>query len=135
VPHRVSPARLEDVQKSLQVALRIGVRILNAVPHSRLRGEVDAIIWLERTEQLPERRAVRDVGASEPEVLELRQSVEARLLERRIVVGREVVDSKDLRLSAAFKQAAAYVVTDESGRAGHKDPHFVAFLRQSRDAR
>src|SRR5690606_40196913 len=68
---------------------------------------------------------VGDVEPGEGEAGALLQPLEARALERRIVVGVEIVDPD--HLLAALKQGEADVEADEAGATGHDDRHASTF--------
>jgi hypothetical protein len=59
------PACLEDVGEGNDVALHIGMRILNRVAHAGLSGEVDDAVELVGGKAGVDGRAVRKVGADE----------------------------------------------------------------------
>ena len=117
----VVTAALQHVQRARQVAVGVGVRVLDRVAHAGLRREVHDAADRGACEQRFHRRAVGEVDAREAESLARREAREARLLERRVVVRVQVVEADDL--VAAREQPLADVVADEARRAGHENAH------------
>ena len=77
----VVPAALEHVQRADDVAVDVGVRVLERVAHARLRGEVDHALELLAREQRRHARAVGEVELHEAEARQLLEDREARVLE------------------------------------------------------
>ena len=112
------PAQLQHVDEADQVAVDVGVRILERVAHAGLRGEMDHAAEAVLVEQRFERR--RDPCRSSSRDLDVgAQRGDAIALELRIVVVVEVVQADDVR--AARAQFAAGVGADETGGAGDED--------------
>ncbi len=114
-------AAFQHVQRAGQVAVGVGVRILDRVAHARLRREVHDAPDAPIREQRIHRLAVREVDPLEPELFLRPQPREPRLLERRVVVRIEVVEAD--HLVAAREQLPGHVVADEARRAGDEYPH------------
>src|SRR5688500_1821057 len=114
-------AALQDVQRSGQVAVGVGVRVLDRVAYARLRREVhDALVCALRERRF-HGRSVREVDSLEAESLLRLEPGEAGLLERGVVVRVEVVEADDF--IAARQQAFGDVVADETGGTRDKDSH------------
>src|SRR5690606_26439181 len=43
--HRIPATGFEDIEKTLHIAVDIRLRVIDAVPHTGLRGEVNNNIW------------------------------------------------------------------------------------------
>ncbi len=117
----VVAAALQHVQRAGQVAVGIGMRVLDRIPHAGLRREVHDAADLGTCEQRFHRRPIGEVHAREAESLARREARKARLLERRVVVRVQVVEAD--HLVAAREQPLADVVADEPRRAGHEHAH------------
>src|SRR5260370_1147890 len=122
----VVPAPLEDVQETENVAVGVGVGVLQRVADACLRREVDDLMRTQLGEERAHAVDVGDVDAAETEPAVLLQLLEARFLQRDVVVVIDVVDSDDL--VAAGEQPRGDVVADESGRAGDEDQHLSPFV-------
>ena len=123
------PACLEDIVEADDVALEVHVGVLDAVSHARLRGEVHHDVKLVLGEELVHEVAVRDAAADET-VLVLRvlrclglDEPQAILLQRRVVVGIEVVQADDGHRFAALQQPQHQIGAYESGTTGNEDYH------------
>ena len=117
----VVTAALQHVQRAGQVAVGVGVRVLDRVAHARLRREVHDALERALREQRLHGRAVGEVDPLEPESLLRLEPREAGLLERGVVVRVEVVEADDL--VAARQQPFGDVVADEARGAGDEHPH------------
>ncbi len=129
--HLVVAAAFEDVHEADQVAVHVGVRILDRVAHAGLGGKVDDAIEFLVGEQLLDARTVGDVELDEAEVgmrLQLRQTC---FLERDFVVVVEVVDAD--HFVAARQQAQGGAHADKPGGAGDENFHVQDPARESRD--
>jgi hypothetical protein len=96
--------------------LGVGVRVFDRVADAGLGREVDHAARALALEQLRHGHPVADIDARELEPRSGVQAVEARLLQREVIVGAQVVASQDPL--APFQQALGDVVADEPGRAG-----------------
>ena len=114
-------AAFQDVQEADDVGVHVGARALEAVADAGLGGEIDHRIGLDLGEEGRDAVAVGEV--------DLRVAVaglglevgQAGGLQRRVVVGVEVVEAHDL--VAARQQPARQVEADEAGRAGDENAH------------
>ena len=113
------PAAFQNVEEAGEVGIRIGVRIDQRVAHAGLRGEMHDVGKAMLGEQRRHAGAVGEIELDEAEAAILRELVEARLLERRIVVGVEIVEADDG--AAIRQQPARHMKADEAGRAGDED--------------
>jgi hypothetical protein len=121
----VVAAGLQDVHEADDVALDVGVWILQRVAHAGLRGEVDHPLRPEVGEGRVERGAVLQRRAQEREPGQWCQPRQPRFLQPRVVVVVEVVVAE--HLVAARQQALAEFRTDEAGGAGDEDAHDGVF--------
>src|ERR1051326_7460198 len=87
--------------------------------HPGLRGEMHHLRKAVRREQCCEARAVSQVALLEAKRGKCRKLVEPSALQRRIVIGVEVVESEDR--AAPLQQASRDVIPDESCRPGDQD--------------
>src|ERR1700756_3277606 len=86
------PAALEDVEEAGEVRVRVGVRIDQRMADPGLSGEMHDVGKAMPCEQRRHAGAGGEVELDETEGAFLRQHGETRLLERRIVVGFEIVE-------------------------------------------
>ena len=91
----VVPAALEHVQRAVDVAPHVGVRILQRIAHAGLRGEMHHARELLAREQRRNRRGIGEIELHEAET-RVREALQARLLERHVVVVVEIVEADDL---------------------------------------
>src|SRR5688572_10668992 len=92
----VVPAAFEHGHRSLDVAIDVGERSLNAVPHAGLRTEVDDSLNFLGGEQLGHSVAIGEIKLHELESLKAFQNVETRVLQRDVVILVEIVEPDDL---------------------------------------
>src|SRR5882757_6941236 len=97
------------------------MRILDGIAHARLRGQMHHALKLLRAEQRLHGFAIRNVCLHESKLRIIVQYVEARPLQRGIVVGTEIVEPYNL--IASFEQEPRRVKADETGSAGHEQLH------------
>ena len=90
------PAGFQDVQEAHEVALEVGIRIGDGIPHPRLCGEIDHRIEALRVKERVQRFLVRDVHLQEALALPCAELGDAALLETDVIVVVEVVDADDL---------------------------------------
>src|SRR5438034_8980106 len=117
--HVVVPAALQDIEESGDVAVDVGVRVFHRIAHSGLGGEVDDPPRAPLAKEAGHLCAIGDVEPDKLEPVEVAELLKARLLQLRIVVGIEIVDSHDG--VAALEEPFRDVVADESGRAGDEN--------------
>ena len=103
----------EHIEEARKVGVRIGVRIGQGVAHARLGGEVHDRGKAVGREKLRHAGTISEIELVKLETWKLRQLVEACLLELRIVVSVEVVDSDDS--TAVAGEAMRYVIADKAG--------------------
>ena len=118
VLHRPGPAGLQQVHKARQVGIHVGVRLVDGITHPRLRRQVQHAGGAHPRKQLGQGRPVGDVQPLKAEIRVRQQARQPRFLQRRVVVGVEVVDAD--HGVAARQQAGAGVHSDESGSASDK---------------
>ena len=120
---RMRAGELEHVAVADEVRLHIGLRVLDAVANARLRAEMDDAFELDAVRKALERFGIGEIDPLEAEaVAELaRQIVEPRLLERRIVIIVEIVDSDDV--VAALEQCARGRSADEARGSCDENSH------------
>ena len=89
------PAAFEDVQGAGDVALDVGVRVLERIAHAGLGGEVHDLVEALVREQVLDQRPVLQRAFDHAEVAMGREALGARTLERRVVIGVEIVEADD----------------------------------------
>lgn len=118
-------AGLEHVEEADEVALEVGARVLDGVADARLGGEVHHDVEAVLGEQALDEGGVAQVPAHEGEAgvrIDLGQHAEARVLDARVVVAVEVVESDD-GIIGLLEQLLDEEGTDEAGRSG--DENFI----------
>ena len=119
--HAAVAAAFEHVHEADDVAVDVGVRVLQRIAHAGLRGEVDHAVEATGLEELRHARTVGHVELDEAEALVRRQPRQPGLLEADVVVVVEVVEADDL--IAARQQAQRGGHADEAGGAGEQNFH------------
>ena len=99
--HAIVAAALDNVQEPGHVALDVDVRILDGIAHSGLRSQVDDPLEALCGEQFLHCRAVGQLHFDEAKILERPQHVQPGLLEARIIVVVQVIETH--HLIAAFQ--------------------------------
>src|SRR5712692_7627651 len=117
---------LQDVLKSEDVGVDVGIGIFDRIPHSGLRGQMDHAFRLVLTEKILNGVGIAHVAVDERKSVRFSQLVEPSLFQSRIVVRIEIVDPDDAL--AAIEQPLRNVKADEAGRAGHEN-HGCAVAR------
>ncbi|MNC44026.1 hypothetical protein D3C75_929190 [compost metagenome] len=112
-------AALEDAEEADDVGIDIGLGRFETVADPGLGGEVDDAARLVFGEQGGDALAVGQVERVMAIVRMFLQQGQTSLLQRRVVIGVEVVQADD-RL-AALQQPPGGVEADEAGRAGDED--------------
>ena len=112
-------ARLEDVEEADQVAVRVGMRVLQRVADAGLCCEVQHALRAQLGEQPARGIGIRDVGLDEAEALVRRELRQAGVLQARVVIIVQVVDA-DHRMAFGQEPAGA-MHANEAGRTGHDD--------------
>jgi len=124
---------LEHMTEGVDVVAQVGGRVDQRIADARLRGQMDNVG--ERAVAKESRRRFRlgEIHARKRKAGQARKRRQARLLQRNVVVGIEVVDAGDAR--ALRKQRARRVHADEAGGAGYQDVRVaqVGFHRRHRD--
>ena len=127
VLHRVVVARgLEEVVEADQVRVDVDVRVVDAVAHAGLGGEVDEDVEAVGREELVDEWLVCDVAADEDPagfrglrgLLDLSEAVLLQL--ERVVVG-HAVDADDRRVLRVAQQPRAEIRADEARCARDED--------------
>src|SRR5680860_470016 len=126
MPHPLVPAPLQHVEETHQVAVYVGVGVLQRIAHTGLSRHVghpvEALSLKETFHPLP----VRQVQPDKAEIFPLLQQVPACLLEAHVVVGVEIVQTYDL--ISALQQPPRQMETDEARRPGYKYPCHARIL-------
>ena len=131
--HRIVPAGFQDVVEAYHIALDVGIRILDGIPHPRLGGQVHHNVEVVLLKKLVHQGLIGNIPPEKGIHDALRNGLfdgpEPILLERRIVVIVHVVQPHDggprpgKLLEEPQNQVAAY----ESGRTGNKNRHSIAY--------
>ena len=118
---------LEDVEKTRQIGVQIGMRVLQRIAHACLRGEVNHAGKSSAAEQPFSCRTVGEIEALKGEPGALLQLRQPCLLQGRIIVGIDAVDADDG--PAGLEQPARQAKPDEARRSGDED----GLIRHDRD--
>ena len=125
--HRMMPAGFKDVVEPDHVALDIGIRVLDAITDARLSGQVHDDIEVVFLEESVNESLVGEVALDElvgvPFGLRgfLLNDAQTVLLQRRIIVVVEVVETDDAEGILAFEEAQDEVRAYEAGGAGDEN--------------
>ncbi len=114
--HVMMPAALQDVGGADHVAVHVGQRVLQAVAHTRLGGQVDNPVKALLGEQRRYRVPLDEVQLDEAKARQGLKPLDARLLECDVVVAAHVVQPD--HFVASLEQGAGRVKANKSGRAG-----------------
>ena len=132
-------AAFQDIEKSRQIGVQIGMGIFQRIAHAGLGGEMNHAMKTAAGEQILRRRAVGEVEPMEGETPVLRERLETRLLQRRVIVVIEAVDAG--HGAAGLEQAARETKSDEPccpgdqdgrGRGRHPGTLMMALARDAR---
>lgn len=121
--HRVAPASLQYIEEPYQVAVYVGLGVLDGVSHTGLGGQVHHNVEAVLSEQALYQRGIAQVAAHEgetPRLVHLRQHSQASLLDARVVVAVHVVQTDD-RVVGGFEQPLHQKRPDEAGGASDED--------------
>jgi hypothetical protein len=110
-------AALEDMQKTPDIGINIGVRVIERIADAGLRREMDDAVRLLFGEHRLYHLALGEVRLDEMESVATLEPRQPRLLERHIIVGAEIVEPD--YFVAAIEQPGRRVETDEAGGAGY----------------
>ena len=99
VPYRLVPAALQNIGKTQQVAVDVGVGVVQGVPDTRLRCQVDDSTALQALKDFLHRSPFGDVHPVEMEATVIPQLSQAVFFESHGVVVIEVIDSNDFVVS------------------------------------
>ena len=114
-------ATLEDVHRADDIAVYVGVRVLDRVAHAGLGGQVDDLVETLVGEQLVNSRLICQVDSPHVERVIPREDVRPRLFEADVVIIIEIIEPDD-RI-AAIEQTLRRVKADETGSPGDEDLH------------
>ena len=117
----IVPRGLEHAQMAGQIGLLVGKGVLNRIANSGLGGQVDNPLGAAVAHQGRQGLGVGDVHSDHAKIGAGFQPGRAGGLERRIVIGVEVVDADDG--FASIQQALDGVHTDEAGGPCHNHGH------------
>ena len=123
-------ATFQDVPEADEVGVDVGGGLLEAVANSGLGGQVDHAVGLGLGEQRRHRFAIGQVDGRVAIALARFKPRKARLFQRRVVVGVEIVQPH--HSVAAIQQPMRDVGADEAGRAGDQDNRHAAGLYSRR---
>ena len=112
--------QFQEIEGSGEIGVEIGARIIEAVAHSRLRGEM-----IDRIESgainAGKRGAILEHGLMAGKARVLQQYLMAAQLEVAVVVGRKPIEADDFM--AFVEKTAGHVKTYEAGAAGDENTH------------
>lgn len=117
--HLMMAARLENVEKADDVRVDIRARMVDAVPHTSLRREVDDNVRLILLEQRRDRRLIRQVALDKRECRILAQNLQPALLQADIIVIIEIIKADNRRPKP--QQPLRQMKADKSRSAGDQD--------------
>src|SRR6266704_1064684 len=95
------PASLQHVEEAFEVGIGVGMRMIDRMTHTGLRREVDDRRKPVFSEQLIDRRTIRQIDLHETEARISAQHLQPRLLQSRVIVSAEIIQADD---AAAFGQ-------------------------------
>src|SRR5262249_50223652 len=124
------PTALENVEKSRQVGLRIGVRVGERMAYACLGGEMNDQWEAIFSEQAGHAAAIGKIKLDEMEPGERGKLAQLRLFQRRIIIRIQIIEADDG--AAALQQALRDMKADEPGCAGHEywfSRHAASYLR------
>ena len=107
-------ATFQDVHKAQDVAIYIGVRILQGITHTRLGGKVNDAVELFSSKQPRDTLPVDHVHLDKTKARVRREPIEATFFQGDIVIVIEIVQPHDL--VAARQQAQCGAHANEAGR-------------------
>src|SRR5262249_11975558 len=113
------PAPLKHIEEARDIGIDIGVWIDQGMAHAGLRGEMHGGGEPMRSKQIGDRLSVRDVDPRKCELRERLELLDAGLLQVRIVISIEVVDTH--HIMPVRYQAARDMHADEPGCPGDKN--------------
>ena len=112
--------QLQEIEGSGEIGVEIGARIVEAVAHSRLRGEM--VNRIESVAINPSQRgAILEHRLMAGKARPLQQYPVPAQLKVAVVVGRKPIEADDLM--AFVEKTASHVKTYEAGAAGDKNTH------------
>jgi hypothetical protein len=110
----IAPAPFQNVDKTLEVGVDVSMGMIDRMAHPGLRREVNHHRKSMPGKQLSHRRTIRQVGLDELEPRILAQDIEPRLLQRRVIVMIETVQTDNV--AALSQQLTGDVKADETRR-------------------
>ena len=121
--HSVMTAALEDVEKTDQIRLDIGMRILESIADPGLRSQIDDPLGPVRGKHSLDFLAVGEVGFYKMKIVLALQPRQTRELQIDVVIVVEVVNADDL--VTAGDQRSCGLRADEARDAGNKNLHAI----------
>ena len=130
----VMAARLQDIRKANQIGMNVIVRMVDAVPDSRLRRKMDHPVEAVARKAVLDGRLVREIppDKSKRTARLMRGSIEdpqPRFLKARIVIGVERIEPN--HLVASFQQRFGDMIANEACGSRNKDFQVKDALRRS----
>src|ERR1700730_6177402 len=120
VRRRRTAHQFQEIKCSDEIGVEIGTRIIEAVAHSRLRGEM-----IDRIESgainAGKRGAILEHGRMAGEARPLQQYLMPAQLEVAVVIGRKPIEADDYM--AFVEKAASHVKTYEASASGDENTH------------
>jgi len=139
MPYGMAAATLQQVDETHQIAVDIGIGILQRIAHAGLGGQIDDDVELFGIEKPGHSFAVLEVHPAEPQLRKRRapafvaggpagdsQIGQTGEFEPHVIIIVERIDSDDLR--SLCEQCARQMMTDESGRSRYEYLHFPFLL-------
>src|SRR5262249_4181342 len=112
-------AAFENVEEAGEIGVEISVRVLQRVANAGLGGEMHHRAEIAVAKKALDVSAFGEIDFMEGKFVEFAQDVQPRLLQRRIVIIVDIIETDD-RL-ATLKEAARQRKTDKSRSAGNQD--------------
>ena len=109
------------LRKPTRFEFDVGVRVVDAVAHPGLRGEMNDADWTVGCKQLGQNVPVLEVGGDKLEAVLPGEAGQPALLQADVVIGIEVVETD--HAFAAGEQALGHMKADEACDTGKKDRH------------
>ena len=114
-------AEFEDIQHANQIGADIGFRVLDAVTHARLGGEVNDDVRLACFGRSEERLRILEPRLDKREAGRLVERRNPLALQPDVVVGRDCIEPDDG--VPAPQETARNMVADEAGASGDQKVH------------
>src|SRR5258705_4496274 len=121
------PQCFQQIEGADDVRFDVGARVLGAVTHARLRGEMKHHVGTGLGDKVGEQPRVLDHGFAAHKGGRARELLVRAPLEIGIVVGGQAVDTEDT--VSVREQTLRQVKTDEACRSGNEEAHQLPLMK------